>query len=134
MKIIFLSFILLFVCKFSIGQTINNADGDSIINTLKSATSLEEFNKLLNTDKYVLVDFYADWCLPCRQLAPVIATIAQEMKNKIIVIRINQDNNKLLMDALRVYELPTILIYKNQTIKWTGIGFFGKEIIEEEMK
>lgn len=134
MKIIFLSFILLYTCKFSTGQTINNADGDSLINTLKSATSLEEFNKLLNTDKYVLVDFYADWCLPCRQLAPVIATIAQEMNNKIIVIRINQDNNKLLMDALKVYELPTILIYKNQTIKWTGIGFFGKEIIEEELK
>ncbi len=134
MKIVFLSFILFFACEFSFGQTINNSAGDSLINTLKPGTSLEEFNKILNTDKYVLVDFYADWCLPCRQLAPVIATIAQEMKDKAIVIRINQDNNKLLMDALKVYELPTILIYKNQTIKWTGIGFFGKEIIEEELK
>lgn len=115
-------------------DSIHNSEGDSLINTLKPGTSLDDFNKILNTDKYVLVDFYADWCLPCKQLAPVIATIALEMKDKIIVVRINQDNNKPLMEQLKIDELPTILIYKNQTIKWTGIGFFGKEIIEAELK
>ncbi|GDX52775.1 hypothetical protein LBMAG27_18220 [Bacteroidota bacterium] len=134
MKIIFISAIIIFISDFSIGQTINNSAADSLINTLKSGTSLEDFNKILNTNKYVLVDFYADWCLPCKQLAPVIATIAHEMKDKVIVVRINQDNNKSLMDELKVWELPTILIYKNQNIEWTGIGFFGKEIIEEELK
>lgn len=107
---------------------------DSLILPAHAGMSVEEFNQLLQTDKYVLADFYADWCAPCKKLTPVIEEIAKEMKDKVIVIRINQDDNKPLFNALKVYELPTLLIYKNKTIQWTGEGVFPKEMIEAEFK
>ena len=107
---------------------------DSLIICAHAGMTVDEFNKLLHTDKYVLADFYADWCAPCKKLTPVIEEIANEMNDKVVVIRINQDDNKPLFDALKVYELPTLLIYKNKTIQWTGEGFFPKDMIEAEFK
>ena len=67
-------------------------------------------------------------------LAPVIEQIAKEDADRVIVIRVNQDNNKPLFDALHVYELPTLLIYKNKEVKNTFEGFFPREMIEAEFK
>ena len=119
-------------CQLVMAQTLQKTD--SLIIQAHSGMSVEEFNQLLQTDKYVLADFYADWCVPCKKLTPVIEEIAKEMKDKVVVIRINQDNNKPLFDALKVYELPTLLIYKNKTILWTGEGVFPREMIEAEFK
>lgn len=125
--------IFFFSCHFSTAQTIVKKDSSfSII--AKAGTTTEEFNQILLTNKYVLADFYADWCAPCKKLTPVIEEIAGETNDSVTVIRINQDNNKSLFDALKVYELPTLLIYKNQKLIWTGEGVFPKEMIEAEFK
>ena len=132
LKIIFLGSILIFLSnKNLLAQTTQQKD--SLCLHAKAGMTLDEFNQLLQTDKYVLADFYADWCAPCKKLEPVILEIAKERAD-VIVIRINQDTNKPLFDALKVYELPTLLIYKNKIIQWTGEGVFPKEMIEAEFK
>jgi thioredoxin len=130
-----LSAIVIFILfsNFLQAQTVTQKDSSHCI-VAHAAMSVDEFNTLLNTEKYVLVDFYADWCAPCRMLAPVIEQIAKEDADKVIVVRVNQDNNKPLFDALHVYELPTLLLYKNKEVKNTFEGFFPKEMIEAEFK
>ena len=125
--------ILLLSGQFSIAQTIAIKDSSYCI-LANAGMTIEDFNQILLTRKYVLADFYADWCVPCKKLAPVIEEIARETNDSVTVIRINQDNNKPLFDALKVYELPTLLIYKNQKLIWTGEGVFPKEMIEAEFK
>ena len=132
LKLILFSILFFALSELSYGQTVS--ENDSSIILAHAGMTVDEFNQLLKTDKYILADFYADWCAPCKKLEPVIYEIANEMKKKVRVIRISQDDNKSLFDALRVYELPTLLIYKNETIKWTGEGYFPKEMITENFK
>ncbi|NOU17436.1 MAG: conjugal transfer protein TraF [Bacteroidales bacterium] len=91
--------------------------------------SSAQFNVLLKTDKLVLVDVYADWCAPCKRMAPSIDEIKNEMASKVIVIRVNADQNKLLVKELNVTALPTLMLYKDKKMIWTNAGFLTKEEI-----
>ena len=74
----------------------------------------ENFEKeVLNSDKPVLVDFYADWCGPCKMMAPIIEEIAEELQGKAKVGKINVDENQELAMKYEVMSIPTLIIYKN---------------------
>ena len=88
-----------------------------------------EFENKLSADKWVLVDFYADWCAPCRKMRPGIDEIAAEMKDKVEVMTINADDHPQLCKDLDVVSLPTLLLYKNKTLAWENRGFLKKEDI-----
>lgn len=94
----------------------------------------EDFDKLTSSHKLILVDFYADWCGPCKKMKPILDGIENEMKDGIKIIRINSDNNKVLMQTMHIDELPTFMVYKNGQIAWTGMGMFTKENLEEQLK
>lgn len=91
--------------------------------------SMTEYNNLLNTDKLVLVDFYADWCAPCLKMAPFLEDIKKEMGSKVVVVRINADQNKSVVKQLNVAALPALMLYKNKKLIWTNTGFQTKEEI-----
>jgi thioredoxin len=99
-----------------------------------SGMSKEDFDKLTASHKLVLVDFYADWCGPCKKMKPILDEIESEMKDGIKIIRINSDNNKTLMQTMHIDELPTFMVFKNGQIAWTGMGMFTKENFEEQLK
>jgi thioredoxin len=84
--------------------------------------SKADFESLLEGDKVILVDFYAEWCGPCKKMKPDLEKIALEQKDKIKVLRIDADAHPDLSKELGVDALPTIFIYKNkrQTEKKTG--------------
>lgn len=97
--------------------------------------SQSQFNNLLNTDKLVLVDVYADWCAPCKKMAPSLDEIKKEMESKVTLVRINADQNKTLVSSLNVNALPTLLLYKNKKLIWSNAGFLSKdEIISHLVK
>jgi len=85
-----------------------------------------EFEALLKTDKLVLIDFYADWCAPCKKMAPYLEEIKTEMAGQVQVVRINADDNQHLVHQLAIDALPTLLIYKNGTAVWNSVGFVEK--------
>jgi thioredoxin 1 len=92
--------------------------------------TMQQFESLLVSDKLVLIDFYADWCAPCKMMKPYLDEIKREMVNKVIVIRINADNNKDLCKALKVDALPFLYLYKNKKLSWVNEGYIEKaEII-----
>ena len=84
--------------------------------------SVLDFENQLKTDKLVLVDFNAPWCAPCKRMAPMFEELSTELKDKLILIKINADDNKGLANAMKIENLPTILLYKNGTIVWKHEG------------
>lgn len=88
--------------------------------------SQQEYDALFKTDKLVLVDFYADWCAPCKKMAPYLEEIKNTMADKVQVVRINADNNQDMVKRLGIDALPELLIYKNGNPVWRNSGFIEK--------
>ena len=94
-------------------------------------TSENYEEEVLKSDKPVLIDFYADWCGPCRMMSPIIDEIAEEMADKIKVGKINVDENQDLAMEYEVMSIPTIMIIKNGKVENTFVGVRDKgEIME----
>lgn len=93
----------------------------------------QEYAELLKSDKKVLVDFYADWCAPCKQMAPYLLKMQKEMKDKIVIVRLNADENKTMMNTLKISELPTLLLYKNGQVTWKHSGFISEEELKKQL-
>ena len=73
------------------------------------------FEEIKNSDKLVLLDFYADWCGPCRMVAPILHEIAEE-RSDVIVGKINVDDEPGLAEAFGVYSIPTLVVMKNGAV------------------
>jgi thioredoxin len=95
--------------------------------------TLEDFNKLLKSDKPVLVDFYAEWCAPCKKMNPHLVEIATEMSEKVTIIRIDADSNSELCNALKIESLPVLLLYKKTKLSWTNLGYIETEDIVKQL-
>ncbi len=89
-------------------------------------------NEVLKSDKPCLVDFYADWCGPCKMMSPIIEEIADELGEKVKVGKVNSDENIELAQKYQIMSIPTIMIIKNGEITKTFVGVTAKdEIINE---
>lgn len=66
-----------------------------------------------NSDKPVLVDFYADWCGPCKTVSPVVSRIAKENKDRLLTIKINADRKPQIAQIYQISSVPTIMLFKN---------------------
>jgi len=94
--------------------------------------SLSEYEKLLVSDKKVLINFYADWCAPCVKMKPYITKMQKNLKN-VTIIRLDADANKTLLAKLKIDELPTLLLYENKEVKWKHSGFISEEDLTKKL-
>ncbi|WP_083191660.1 thioredoxin domain-containing protein [Formosa haliotis] len=94
----------------------------------------QEFDKLLEPDKLVLVDFYADWCAPCKKMEPYLKEISLDMKTTVEVVRIDVDKNKALCKILGVDALPVLQLYKNKNLVWSNFGFIEKADVVSQLE
>ncbi len=78
----------------------------------KAVTDDSFVSDVLQSDKLVLVDFWAEWCGPCRKVAPVLEEIANEMSDKVTVVKLDIDANPETARAYRVMSVPTLTIFK----------------------
>jgi thioredoxin 1 len=101
---------------------------------VSNGMSKQQFDALLISDKLVLIDFYADWCAPCNKMKPYLGEISNDMADKVIVIRINADDNKALCKELKIDALPVLLLYKNKTLSWTNTGFIDKAEVVKQLQ
>ena len=90
-------------------------------------------NEVLKSDKKVLVDFYADWCGPCKMMSPVIDKIAEELGEKVKVGKVNSDENMNLAQEYGIMSIPTIMIFENGKIIKSFIGVTDKTTIIEAL-
>lgn len=89
--------------------------------------------EVLKSETPVLVDFWAEWCGPCKMTGPVIDEIANEYDGKLKVGKVNVDENQTLAGKYNVMSIPTILIFKNKEVVKTMIGFQAKEVFKKEI-
>ncbi|MGN0632784.1 MAG: thioredoxin [Oscillospiraceae bacterium] len=90
--------------------------------------------EVLESDKPVLVDFWAPWCGPCRMLGPVISEIAKQYSGKVKVCKVNVDEQNELAVKYGISSIPTLKLFKNGEVTDTSIGFVPKAKIESMLK
>jgi len=83
---------------------------------------MADFNKLINSDRPVIVDFFADWCLPSKEMDPVLKEVVSEIGDKAKVLRVNIDNNWPAVLKYKVTTVPTVIIFKRGEIWWKNTG------------
>lgn len=90
--------------------------------------------EVLNSEKPVIIDFYADWCGPCRMMAPIIEEVAEKLGETAKVGKVNVDDNQELAMEYNVMSIPTIVIIKEGKVAKTFVGVTDKNEILEEMR
>jgi len=90
--------------------------------------------EVLNSDKPVLVDFWATWCGPCRMIAPIIEDLAKDYDGKAVIGKLDVDNNQQAAEKFGIRSIPTILIFKGGQLVDTIIVAVGKPYITERLE
>lgn len=83
--------------------------------------------EVLDSEKKVLVDFYADWCGPCKMMAPVVEEISEELQDKVKVCKVNVDENQDLAMQYGIMSIPTLVFIKNGKLEKTLVGLRDKQ-------
>ena len=97
--------------------------------SVKTITEENFEEEVLNSDKPVLIDFYADWCGPCKMMSPVIDEIAEEIGDTAKVGKVNSDDNMDLAEKYEIMSIPTIMVIKNGQEVKRFLGVTPKEDI-----
>lgn len=110
---------------------------ESTVNKSTSTTnegmSMDSYLALLKNDKTVVIDIFAEWCGPCKKMAPYLNEMQNTMSDKVVIIRIDADKNVELCKQLKVDALPTIYVYKNNAKTFEHIGFLSKEDLVKQL-
>lgn len=95
----------------------------------------EEFRETVqNADKPLIVDFYADWCVPCKMMAPIISQVENENRDSILFGKINIDENTDLALEYRVLSIPTLLFIKNGEVLGRIEGAVSKSVVDQKIE
>ena len=94
----------------------------------------ESFKELIAESKSFMVDFWAEWCGPCRMIGPIIDELANEYEGRVIIGKMNVDENDEIPGEYGIRSIPTILFFKNGLLTDRYVGVASKNTLEEKLK
>jgi len=72
----------------------------------------------------VLVDFYAEWCGPCKQMTPILKQVKSELNDSVRIIKVDVDKNPVIATRYQIRSVPTVIVFKNGEPQWKGVGLY----------
>lgn len=91
------------------------------------------FSDIIKSEIPVLIDFHADWCGPCKMLAPILKEVKEELGDKVKIVKIDVDKNQPLAAKYQVRGVPTMILFKNGQQLWRQSGVLSKHEIKEKI-
>ncbi|MEO6453822.1 MAG: thioredoxin [Ginsengibacter sp.] len=92
---------------------------------------METFNQIINDDKPVLVDFFAEWCGPCKMMAPELKRFADNHKNNVRVLKVDIDRNRGTANHFNIQGVPTLILFRKGKILWRQSGAMNAQQLSD---
>jgi thioredoxin len=100
---------------------------------MKTGMNQQEFLKSLEGNTPVLVDFYAEWCKPCKQMQPFLEKMEKEMAGKLIIKRVDADQNPELLQSMGIEGIPYLVLHDGKKVVWNHMGFIDETNLKKEL-
>jgi thioredoxin len=104
-----------------------NAAGKGENSTEQVGITVKDYEKLTTSNKKVVINFGAEWCAPCKKMKPYITKLQKELADKVTIVRLDADENKSIVNHLKIDGLPVIIIYENGKETWRNLGYLSEE-------
>src|SRR5215475_565789 len=98
---------------------------------METENKKETFNDIIQGDKPVLIDFFAEWCGPCKLMKPVLTELRQRMGDKIRILKVDVDRSPVVSSAFDIQSVPTLMLIQNKNILWRQAGVMQAGQLEQ---
>lgn len=95
---------------------------------------MSSFNDIINSEKPVLVDFFAEWCGPCKTMAPILSKVKSNLGDQASIIKVDVDKNPAAAQAYQVRGVPTLILFKKGQILWKDSGVINEQQLTNVIK